>query len=581
MKNKILRRVILIMTVAVFVTVALTFFLFNIYTINSIKDFLKQETQSVANDLKQADSPQQTFDIITRDREIFYKIVVFDSDMSIRAKNTNEELNLDKGIRRQLNKAQKEGDRFFFASSYKKIPAINYAVKVENPNVKGGYMILMCSVDVIYNTGPYFLIVVIAALIWAGVILASYFALTLNMKFATIPFEKIEEVLVDINNREYTPMQVPDKLNFPEFKAVLTKVDDIAAEIAKNFVNLEYEQKKSSILLHSVNQGIIVVSSSGRIVLNNAVALDLFGKDEDVVGVDLDYLIDNADLLSTLKQSFEEKRYYVGEVNIGDDVYRVETSFDTIEESDVITGEVMIIIFTDVTMEINSAKIRSEFFANASHELKTPLTAISGYAELMTMEGVSQKQLDVCIKEINSNAGRMRSLIDDMLKLSKLDADMENEEMSVTDLKELCKEIIKELKGVADTKGVEMSLSGGASLICRPKMMTTLITNLVNNAVKYNKEGGKVAITLSENDSEVTLKVKDTGIGIAKEHQNRLFERFYKVDASRTYTNESSTGLGLAIVKKIAVIHGGKISLKSDVGKGSEFTVKFPKRLIE
>lgn len=111
--------------------------------------------------------------------------------------------------------------------------------------------------------------------------------------------------------------------------------------------------------------------------------------------------------------------------------------------------------------------------------------------------------------------------------------------------------------------------------------MTTLVTNLVNNAIKYNKEGGKVVISLAESNDEVTLKVKDNGIGIAKEHQSRLFERFYKVDASRTYTNESSTGLGLAIVKKIAVIHGGKISLKSEVGKGSEFTVKFPKRLIE
>ncbi len=152
------------------------------------------------------------------------------------------------------------------------------------------------------------------------------------MKFATIPFEKLEEVLVDINNREYTPMQVPEKLNFPEFKAVLTKVDDIAAEIAKNFVNLEYEQKKSSILLHSVNQGIVVVSASGRIVLNNKVALNIFGKEDDVVGVDLGYLIDNAELLSTLSQSLEEKRYYVGEVNIGDEIYRVETSFDAVGE---------------------------------------------------------------------------------------------------------------------------------------------------------------------------------------------------------------------------------------------------------
>ena len=397
------------------------------------------------------------------------------------------------------------------------------------------------------------------------------------MKFATIPFEKLEGILVDINNGEYTPMQVPEKLNFPEFKAVLTKVDDVAGEIAKNLVNLQYEQKKSSILLHSVNQGIIVVSPSGRIVLNNTVALQIFGKENDAVGVDLGYLVDNEELLASLKQSLEDKKCYVGEVDLGEEIYRVETSFDTVDD-EVIAGDVMVIIFTNVTIEVNNAKIRSEFFANASHELKTPLTAISGYSELMTMEGVSQKQLDVCIREINSNAGRMKTLIDDMLKLSKLDADMDNEEQSTTDMAKLCEEVVKDLKGVADSKGVRLELSGRANLLCRPKMIATLATNLVNNAIKYNKEGGYVKISLSENKDAVTLKVKDNGVGIAKEHQSRLFERFYKVDASRTYINESSTGLGLAIVKRIAVIHGAKISLKSELGEGSEFTVVFPNR---
>lgn len=567
------------MTVAVFVTVALTFFLFNIYTINSIKDFLNQETKFVAEKLKEV----QNFDEIEFEleepveKEKFYKIVVFDSNKQVKFQNTPEQLDLGRRIMRHIGKADKKGEHFFLGSSYQKGMAINYAVKIRNDNVEGGYMILMCSVDVIYNTGPYFLIVIIAVLIWAGVILASYFALTVNMKFATIPFEKLEGILVDINNGEYTPMQVPEKLNFPEFKAVLTKVDDIAGEIAKNFVNLQYEQKKSSILLHSVNQGIIVVSQSGRIVLNNNVALRIFGKENDVVGVDLGYLIDNQDLLTALKQSLESKKYYVGEIYIGEDIYRVETSFDMMEESDVITGDVMIIIFTNVTMEVNSAKIRSEFFANASHELKTPLTAISGYSELLTMDGVSQKQLDVCIREINSNAGRMKALIDDMLKLSKLDADMDNEELSSADMAELCQQAVKELKGIADSKGVSLNLSGEARLICRPKMITTLITNLVNNAIKYNKEGGKVDVILSEDKDDVTLIVKDNGAGIAKEHQSRLFERFYKVDASRTYTNESSTGLGLAIVKRIAVIHGAKITLKSEPGVGSEFKVVFPK----
>ena len=178
------------MTVAVFVTVALTFFLFNIYTINSIKDFLKQETDAVANTLKSVSDIEEAAEFISADGESYYKIVIFDSDMKLQAQNTSEELNLDKRTGRQLSKAKKDGANFFFASSYKKVPAINYAVRVENSQIEGGYLMLMCSVDVIYNTGPYFLIVIIAALIWAGVILASYFALTLNMKFATIPFEK-------------------------------------------------------------------------------------------------------------------------------------------------------------------------------------------------------------------------------------------------------------------------------------------------------------------------------------------------------------------------------------------------------
>jgi len=418
-------------------------------------------------------------------------------------------------------------------------------------------------------------------IIWVGVILASYFALTLNMKFATIPFEKIEEILVDINNGEYMPSQIPQKLNFPEFKAVLTKIDDLAGEISKNFVNLQYEQKKSSILLQSVNQGIIVVSKSGRIVLNNKVALDIFGKDNDVVGVELSYLIENEELVQTLLQSLESKKYYVGEIQIGEGVYRVETAFNNLEANELISGEVMLVIITNVTLEINSAKIRSEFFANASHELKTPLTAISGYSELMTMDGVSKKQMNKCVDEISVNAKRMRVLIDDMLRLSKLDADLDNEETVKFDMAKLCKDVAKDIQGLADTKKVSIEVEGSGEFIGRKKMIQTLVSNLVNNAIKYNKENGQVLISVAQTDSNLILKVQDNGIGIAKEHQSRLFERFYKVDTSRTYTNESSTGLGLAIVKKIAVIHGGKISVKSEPGKGTEFKVVFPKRIIE
>lgn len=571
------------MTVAVFVTVVLTFFLFNIYTIGNTKKYLIKEANTLIDGLKEAEDPEgiaQKFGD-KEDKEHFYKFVVFGSKKQIYFHSDNEKINVGKKIDRHLDKAVKNGENFFLGSPYKSGATINYAVRVSNGNFEDGYMILLCSVDVMYNSGAYFIIVALAVIIWVGVILASYFALTLNMKFATIPFEKIEEILVDINNGEYMPSQIPQKLNFPEFKAVLTKIDDLAGEISKNFVNLQYEQKKSSILLQSVNQGIIVVSKSGRIVLNNKVALDIFGKDNDVVGVELSYLIENEELVQTLLQSLESKKYYVGEIQIGEGVYRVETAFNNLEANELISGEVMLVIITNVTLEINSAKIRSEFFANASHELKTPLTAISGYSELMTMDGVSKKQMDKCVDEISVNAKRMRVLIDDMLRLSKLDADLDNEETVKFDMAKLCKDVAKDIQGLADTKKVSIEVEGSGEFIGRKKMIQTLVSNLVNNAIKYNKENGQVLISVAQTDSNLILKVQDNGIGIAKEHQSRLFERFYKVDTSRTYTNESSTGLGLAIVKKIAVIHGGKISVKSEPGKGTEFKVVFPKRIIE
>lgn len=583
MKNRILTRIILIMTIAIFVTVALTFFLFNIVTINNAKKSLAKVSVLIENRIQDSKNETEIKEYFASENlnNDFYRIAILDCDKRLIYTNSDDKLEIDFIEGTSIDNAIKDEKDYFMGKAYEDSQSMNYIVKIENPNFKEGYLIYICSVDVMYNSGPYFMVVALAGIIWVGVIFVSYIALNANVKFATIPFEKIEEILIDINNGEYTPSQIPEKLNFPEFRAVLTKIDDLASEIAKNFTNLKYEQKKSAILLQSVNQGIIVVSKNGRIVLNNSAVLRMFGKTNDVVGVDLGYLINDEELLASLRQALEDKKYYVGEVAIGEEIYRVETSFNNVDDSGVINDEVMLVLFTNVSLEVNSAMIRSEFFANASHELKTPLTAISGYSELMTMEGVSKKQIDKCIHEINANALRMKGLIDDMLRLSKLDANMDNEEIVKFDLTEVCKDVMRDMSGIAQSKKVSLEFNGEASFIGRKKMITTLISNLVNNAIKYNKENGHVWLTIQENEDTVEVKVKDDGIGISKEHQGRLFERFYKVDKSRTFTNESSTGLGLAIVKKIALMHGGKISLKSAPNKGTEFVITFPKRLIE
>ena len=239
----------------------------------------------------------------------------------------------------------------------------------------------------------------------------------------------------------------------------------------------------------------------------------------------------------------------------------------------------MILVFTDVTQAFNAEKIRNEFFANASHELKTPLTAIVGYSEILQMHS-DPKTIDKCASEINKNAQKMRELINDMLKLSRLEAEQEVEKSKRIELMQLCQKTVEEQKDVAANKNISVRVEGEeAYIVGKEDMIKTVIENLLNNAIKYNKEDGKVVVKVQKNDNSVVLSVADNGIGIAKEHHDRLFERFYKVDEARTRTEESSTGLGLAIVKHILQMHDAKIAVESEVGVGTKMTVTFKKAL--
>ena len=167
-----------------------------------------------------------------------------------------------------------------------------------------------------------------------------------------------------------------------------------------------------------------------------------------------------------------------------------------------------------------------------------------------------------------------------MLKLSRLEAEQEVEKSKRIELMQLCQKTVEEQKDVAANKNISVRVEGEeAYIVGKEDMIKTVIENLLNNAIKYNKEDGKVVVKVQKNDNSVVLSVADNGIGIAKEHHDRLFERFYKVDEARTRTEESSTGLGLAIVKHILQMHDAKIAVESEVGVGTKMTVTFKKAL--
>lgn len=224
---------------------------------------------------------------------------------------------------------------------------------------------------------------------------------------------------------------------------------------------------------------------------------------------------------------------------------------------------------------INNAQLRQEFTANVSHELKTPLTAISGYAELIG-NGMTGKEDTIRFSnEIHSNANRLLSLINDIIKLSELDEVDHQMEMERIDLYKLAENCVQMMQVTAEKQGIRLTLQGESAMTMANKgLMDEVFYNLCSNAIRYNKPGGSVTVTVGTKDERPFLSVADTGIGIPKECQERVFERFYRVDKSRSKST-GGTGLGLAIVKHIVAQHNAALHLDSELGEGTTIEIVF------
>lgn len=224
---------------------------------------------------------------------------------------------------------------------------------------------------------------------------------------------------------------------------------------------------------------------------------------------------------------------------------------------------------------INNAQLRQEFTANVSHELKTPLTAISGYAELIG-NGMTGKEDTIRFSnEIHSNANRLLSLINDIIKLSELDEADHQMEMERIDLYKLAENCVQMMQVTAEKQGIRLILQGESTMAMANKgLMDEVFYNLCSNAIRYNKPGGSVTVTVGTKDERPFLSVADTGIGIPKECQERVFERFYRVDKSRSKST-GGTGLGLAIVKHIVAQHNAALHLDSELDEGTTIEIVF------
>ena len=360
--------------------------------------------------------------------------------------------------------------------------------------------------------------------------------------------------------------------NYDELAPLLRRIAWQQKELSKKSSELQNRQNEFEAVTDSMNEGLVLMNYKGTILSINEAAARLLDTGHESVGKNILTINRNMELQEILSKALAgETAQKVVAINEG--YYQIEAS--PVIADGAISG--MALLIFNVTERENAEQMRREFTANVSHELKTPLHTISGYAELMKVGIVKSDDVPNFASKIYGEAQRLSQLVEDILNLSHLDEGAEGMTRMDVDIYALCEATMKSLETEADGANVKMSLVGESGVVYGiPQLLGSIIYNLCDNAIKYNKEGGNVDVAVTDKASEVVVSVKDTGIGIPPEHLDRIFERFYRVDKSHS-KEVGGTGLGLSIVKHAVKIHDAKVDVTSTVGEGTMITVTFPK----
>lgn len=548
MTNKIFRS---IMSVAMVVLVASLFiastFLYDYFNRSQVNQ-LKEELSLVAENVDKVGT--EYFDNF--DSSIF-RFTLVSSNGSVlydsQAKAGEMENHLE---REEISEALKDGSGSSARYSSTLTERTFYeATRLENGNV------LRISVSQI-TVGA--LILGMLPAICAIILISVVVALIMSHKMATAIVKPLNKL--DLEN----PTEIE---TYEELTPILTKINKQHKQITRQMQELHRMSDEFEQITNSMNEGLVLLDDKGTTLSINAAAKKLFGVDSDVVGRNFLTVDRSADMRHAIEKALNGKHGEFREERNGNEYQFVVNR----TESEGKTVGVVILSF-DVTETAFAERNRKEFTANVSHELKTPLQSIIGSAELLENGLVKPEDTERFVGNIKKEASRLVALINDIIRLSQLDEDSEPATESV-DLYELSKEVIEVLSVSAAKRQVNLELEGESCIIKGiRRYLYEIIYNLCDNAIRYNKENGKVIIDVSQKDGNTVLSVTDTGIGIPAEHQSRIFERFYRVDKSHS-KETGGTGLGLSIVKHAVGYHDGTIKLDSKVNEGTVFTVTF------
>lgn len=552
MKNKIFRALVALAAMAVLVASGLITFLVSQDYFNETKKELAQEARYISMGLESGGN--DFLNKIAAENGSNVRITLIDKDGIVLFDNQAEAKTLENHAMRQevmeavavgAGEAERFSDTLDKTTYY-------YAVRLED----GKILRLARTIDSIYKS------VLQMLPIMGGIVIVVAFLASIVARRVTFNLIKpLDQVNLD------EPL---DNETYDELAPFLTRIAKQKRQLSKNLKKLRGKQEELTIITNNMNEGLVLLNGQQNVLFINESAAKIFGfSAKEVIGRNI-LTVDRAQEVQDLLQK-------VSQAGKGEGLYEKDRHFYQLSGSSV-NGSGSVILIYDVTEKMTAEKLRREFSANVSHELKTPLQSILGYAEIMKNGLVKDEDKQRFLERIHAEAGNMIELIQNIMELSRLDENKTLDEFEDVDLLKLAQSVTLRLKHKAQTKGVTLNVSGSSACVCGVQsILSEVLYNLVDNSIKYNKDNGRVDVKVQDGSEEVTVSVSDTGIGIGAADRERVFERFYRADKSHS-KEIGGTGLGLSIVKHGVLFHKGRVELESEPGVGTTITFVLPKK---
>lgn len=519
---------------------------------SQLEDQLQKETAFVATAIE--NEGISYFDNLSKDGD---RVTLIDKDGTVLADSQVDVSKLENhGDREEVKQAETEGrGQSVRYSSTMTEKTVYYAQKLDNGQI------LRISAD-------QFTIVTILLGISQPIAIVVIVAIVLSLILSTNVAKHIVEPINDLDLDD--PME---NTVYDELSPLLRKIAHQNSTIEEQLKEARQKQEEFRIITDNMSEGFIVIDNQMKILTYNAAALKLFGA-EQKTPENILALSRSKPFRDAIYKSLDGE-HSQAEMTTDERVYSIISNpvYDT---EQAVIGAVIVVI--DITEISRREQLRREFTSNVSHELKTPLTSISGFAEIMKSGGTDEATVVDFSRSIYDEAQRLISLVSDIIKLSELDDGTIEYEPETVDLYTLSLEIASRLSPQAQEKKIHFTVDGEkAEITGVRKILDEIIFNLCDNAVKYNRSGGDVKVSVKNSADTVTVTVSDTGIGIPTAQQDRVFERFYRVDKARS-KSIGGTGLGLSIVKHGVMYHNAQISLESKENEGTTVVINFPKQ---